>query len=234
MNSLEKARRFLARKTATLALTILPLAAVAMPAQAASVNFLSFNTGACLVGQSAGTSNLSTTGSCVASSGTGGNSGANALSLSGNGQATSEGGGVGLVFGSSGSATGSFTGNLPVSWDFTVSSDASAIFYNLSISAFTDSVGGSGGSVFATSTGSVASGTRVIGSSALFLFPDTLSWSIDLTVSTSTGTSLNVDIPVGSTIDVNPNVASTPEPASFALLGLGTLALGLIRRRKTA
>jgi hypothetical protein len=222
VNSLERAKLFLAKKASRLALAVLPLAAIAVPAHAGS-----FSAGGCGL--------MTGSGSCTVSqaSSTGGNSQANWLQMFGSGWAQSSGGWMAEFF-ASGGASGSLSGNVPVSWDFSVNNvldptvDWSVdfeVFYNMSgsqsIQTAEFSQSGSGSTPFSAS----GSGLLSLPNGAMLN-----GYSMDLF--TSSSGAFTVDIPENLTMDLNP-ASGVPEPSTILLVSAGGAAL-LWRRRKKA
>lgn len=235
MTSLDRAKRFLAGKTAKLALAAVPLA-LAVPAAFGQVTF---NTdGTCAFSGSFG-------GSCaVQSVSPGGNAAANEISLFGNGSTN-----VGLDFSYSGSASGFLqnTAALPVDWNFSLfnlttqlpvggNSVGTSANITLTFTIFENS----GSSVSAVENlGTLGIGTYT-GSDTLNVAPGFVSgYSIELN-GASGSSAYTINIPGGATLDLNGAVSTaTPEPSSADLAGAGVAGaflFGLLRRfrRRTA
>ena len=152
----------------------------------------------------------------------------------------SNGSGSFLDFGNSGSgfASGSTVGGtIPVSWLLSVSgssldTDPVNFFFSIGLNWMV-SGGASSGSFYALSGSWIAPGTYS-GSGTISLPASTLlGWDASLYTSNSGGTAYSINIPGGSTVDLNPGSA-TPEPGSILLMGAGGVAMLLVRRRKQA
>jgi len=249
MTSVERARRFIQARGKAIAITIVPLAAIAIAATqpARAANVLVFGSGGCNVTQTGVLAEPIS--DCSATPIPGFQNNANGVKLTGDAEVGIFSGGFGsMTFEISGLANGGVPqGILPVSWDFTVglhqqvaASEAGgdlsySLLYQLNSGSF--SRGESGGLSFDTSCGDLTcahvTGTDYIGADGPIL-----SYDISLTVSGyfNPGSFLQVNIP-GNSVDLNPQAAQseTPEPASMALgLGglLGLAFAGFRRRRK--
>jgi hypothetical protein len=224
MDSLERAKQFLAGKASKLAMAALPLAALAVtvPAKAGTI----LDTTQCYTYSQSG-------GSCatVQAGPTGGNSQANWIQLYGQGSAFGSSGSYSLEFSPSGGyASGSFTASsIPVSWDFFVYSSGTQVNYELifafqELNYYTYDMSGS-------TTGS-SGGTEVTGSNFINVPSggNATGWNIDLSFYSSSP--FSVVVPSGSTADINP-ASATPEPATLLMTAAGG-ALLLLRRKKRA
>jgi len=235
MTSLDRAKRFLAAKTAKIALAAVPLA-LAVPASFGQVS-LTFNTGTCTV--SAGFP--ATSGSCALQqfSAIGGNSSANWLDLY---TTTNIGPGNGsILLNANGTASGGMTSGetLPVSWDFSFSQIptqggnlTSVSPMDVQISFFINGTTASGS--FFQDLGNVGLG-ETTGSGFLtmptFTGTDTISsYSIQFNA-TNVPSNFRLSIPQGTSLDLNDVASATPEPSTFVLGGAGMGLLGLMRRR---
>ncbi|MCU1326388.1 MAG: hypothetical protein JWN34_1758 [Bryobacterales bacterium] len=256
MDSLQRARTFIAAGAGKLALAIIPLAAAAitaMPAQAGFVQPAQF-AGTCEVSSSNGFAvNVNGSGGFCSADSTstpGANSGANSFSVYGTNRAYSfgaSGSSFGLTYTAalfdsniagdassiaSGPQATVATGSVPLAWDFTLTgSDPQAeIRYSLSFTT-----GGITYSPFGE-YGVAVSGQRVSGS-GLFTGFDGFGPSVFVTFSASTDTGasggqyLDVDVPGGQTLDFNVATAEAPEPASLFLI-VPALGMLFIRRKK--
>lgn len=202
--------------------------ACAAPGFALRITPNEFTPGACSDGF-----NPSITCSFVSTGAAGGDASWNSLGLSA--QPYTSGSGDG---GPQASFLGNFTMNnsfnsdvLPVKWDFSVDplfladSQGTPFTWNFSLIADTTTL-------FSTS-GSGNLGDRVTGSGATsVLSGHYTSLSVNLNVSSASTFVLNV--PAGSTLDINPASTATPEPGTVILGGTALLGLaGIIRRRRT-
>ncbi|MBV8729482.1 MAG: PEP-CTERM sorting domain-containing protein [Acidobacteriia bacterium] len=232
MDLLTRAKAFLKGKASKIALTVVPLAALtvaAPPSKAAIVSGVTFEPGGCMV-------NPGTFATCseFQTSPTGGDPGANWISVA-SGTITSQLGMVGVT--ASGNASGSIATptNIPVSWDFktTTSSSSGSGNYDVLFTIFNSAnqpflFTQSGSFNFGTNVETKGSGviSGVSGSIAHYL--------INLQASVPVG-SFMLQIPGGSTLDLNPSpTVPTPEPSTLLLTGAGIAALLLRRKKKTA
>lgn len=153
---------------------------------------------------------------------------------------------AGLIVSGNGSGTLATATTIPVSWDFTVTGGAGCpvpteptncddITWALSVNITT-----SGGAVNLTKTGSlgdVADNTLVEGNSMMTIPAGTFTgepqWDVVLTVGgVFADTPIEVTVPTGTTIDLNPVQSTVPEPGTVALLSLGIGALVFRKFRK--
>src|ERR1700733_472445 len=203
MNSLERAKHFLAQKASRLALAVVPLAAVAIsstPAKAAAM-LTSFN---CDVTTGSGSCGIEL------SDVSGGNIHLNSAYLSTSGSVIlSSSGSLDLIRGSeSGSVNGgTLTGTVPVSWDFAlitkpVTPDPT-VDWTITFTLY-ESGGGtvvfsrSGSKATSTGSGSVVSGTGNIPGPA---GAKIVGYTIALDTNSVNGNDYEINIPVGSTLD---------------------------------
>jgi hypothetical protein len=252
MTSIERARRFIQARGKAIALTIVPLAAIAIaasqPARAATV--LVFNSGGC---------NVTSTGvlaepvsECYATPIPGFQNNANGVKLTGSGNVSVVSGGFGSVtFEISGTANGGVPGPLgvlPVSWDFTVAqlqgeqnlpaaSQSGSLSYSLNYSLNSGSFSRteSGSLSFDDSSCFIAACSHIMGTDTIGVDGPVFGYDISLTIqgTFSQGSVLFLSIP-GNSVDLNPT-AGTPEPASMALGLSGLLGIafaGFRRGRK--
>jgi hypothetical protein len=237
MNSLDRAKRFLAAKTAKLAMVAVPLA-MAVPA---AFGQISFSTAAgCTVTAGVGTCGVEQLSS------TGGNPLANWVDIFTNQAVTPSNGSISFL--TSGSATGIVNSGeiFPVSWDFSLSQQQTQLPGNQSglttVAPFDVSLNwflntDSGTFSFTQDLGNLSIGTYI--GSATFApnlasgsTASLSSYEIQMSITNDTNF-IQVSVPQGTSIDLNSSTA-TPEPGTFALLG-GTGMLGLLwrfRRRK--
>lgn len=230
MNLLERAKGYVAAKASKIALTVVPLAAlaaIAVPAHAVSVSGATFSPTSCVVSVGSG--------SCSddQASAIGGNTSANWLELFTNGVVFPGGINEEVQLSVSGSASGFFSSgqNIPVAWDFFISGPSGgSVNWDVLFQVFTRS---GSFSVDPSNTANIPNGgapTEVNGSSSLFVGSSSITgYGIQLTVTDPNFDSYGVSVPGGGTIDFNPS--SVPEPSSIALAVSGILGL-LVRRRK--
>jgi hypothetical protein len=242
VNSFERARRFIAGKATKLALAVIPIAAITVialpPAQASGIILDPGGDDACylLVGLS---------GSCSVSQAgeVGGDPNANWIQVSSPALTPFDGS---LAVGVFGTANGgpAYTGEMiPVSWDFTVDNpdditDGGAVTWYLDLGIYGNSGCGSGGvcETDALDSGTAAIGSEVTGTDfiAVTAGGEVDGYTIQLDVTDNADDPFTVTVPLGGTIDLNPQSAPVaPEPASFLLAGAGG-ALLLLRRKKKA
>lgn len=245
MNSLERARKFIAGKSAKLALSVVPLAAIAFSAipsaQAGAITPITFSSGSCNVGSGSGV--------CVAAQNANPGTDVNSpwVQVFSSGAITPDSNKA-ISLSGGGSATGSTTTGevIPISWDFFINSGSSSgsVFYALNIG-----LGGSGGGFAGTQT-TAAIGSEVTGSTMITIASggsvDDFSFSLEIFgngfpsqqpagfSSVIAEPPFSLTIPGGSTLDFNPGVASpsTPEPASLLLVGAGGVLLFLKKRKR--
>jgi hypothetical protein len=232
MNSLERAKRFLARKASRLALAVVPLAAVAISSSPAKANAV-LTSDDCSVTVGSGSCGIELSGT------PGGNNHLNSAFLSTSGSTVlSVGGVVDFSGGSpSGGASGSYNGKVPVAWDFdivTTTATNRVVAYTI-----TFTLNGSGGAVVAsfTTSGSATSssgGTAVSGTANIptpGASTPIFGYTITLDTDNGNGKAYGIEIPADSTLDLNP-LTSTPEPSTLLLTIPGVGALLLLRRKK--
>jgi hypothetical protein len=232
MNSLERAKHFLARKASRLALAVVPLAAVAVSTPSAKAAAILNNSGGCDV--------TTGTGSCgIDIFSSGGNNHLNVASLFTSGAAVASGSALDFSGGltSGGANGGTLNGKVPVSWDFDIIQAATSRTVDWTI---TFTLYGSGGSVVSTfsKSGSAASssgsGTLVAGSGNLPSPSGSNIYGYSITLDTETASgkgSYSINIPADASLDLNPDT-STPEPSTLLLTIPGIGALLLLRRKK--
>jgi hypothetical protein len=234
LNLLERAKGYVAAKASKIALTVVPLAALAIsavPAHATVATGVSFSPSSCFVAQGSG--------SCTddQANPVGGNPSANWLELFTTGAVTPLGEGDQVILSASGSASGLFLTdqNIPVSWNFLIDGPSGGtVNWDILFQVFTNSGSFSvdpGGSADIPSGGP---STVITGSGSLFVGASTVTgYGIQLTVSDPGFDSYSVTVPGGGTIDFNTNTQSTvPEPSSIALAVSGLLGLLVSRRKK--
>jgi hypothetical protein len=237
MNSLERAKRFLAEKTSRLALAVIPLAALAASAVPAHASVV-FN-----VGSGGGNGNCSASvspvgsGSCSSfvQGAIGGNGAANWIAIGGTGSLIYPSGGS-IGFGiSGGGASGSLgPGTIPVSWDFTLnSSSAGTIDWSL---YFYVSFYGGGSDSFFLNGFTRLNGTSSVEVEGTGTIPIGRSGNVDgygisfFSDSYGSFIAYSVDIPMGTSLDLNAGTAA-PEPATLLLVP-GAGAVLFLRRKK--
>jgi len=249
MNSLDRARRFLANKATKLALTAVPLAAlttiVAPPARAGAIDTFgatasaTFSVGTCGVVPTFGSGSCSGGQTAAA----GGDPNANWIDFSSTTTLFPNTGGT-LKVAITGTGTGSVAANavIPVSWDFIVSSNntespstsdgINALSENDTANATVTFNIMDGGSTdtFTKSIDNILYGTEVPGSGSITVSGGSVTgYSISLEVD-GINQNFDVTIPGGKTLSLNP--AGAPEPASGLLGGLGLLGAFLLKRRR--
>jgi hypothetical protein len=227
MDSLERAKRFLTRKGSRLALTVLPLAALAIAAPAAK----------------AATTTLISGSNCVVSTGTGacataqeaaigGNTGLNWVGLFTSGGVSSSGGQLMLT--ATGGVTGSeaflASGNVPVAWDFNILplSVDPTVDWTLT---FQINFSGGGSSTFTTSANS-ATGDTIQGSGSISTSGGTVD-GYSISLHAGGPSDFQIDIPNATTLDLNPPLSAVPEPSSLLVISVAG-ALMILRRKKRA
>jgi hypothetical protein len=240
MTLMERARRFMGAKSHALALTAVPLAAlvlVAAPAKASTIDTLTFNTGSCVVNTQGAVTFGS--GSCGSSLNPSQNS-ANGVKLFGDAFVISSSGGTsGLSFDLIGTINGTYSGSLPLSWDFDViTSSPNALSYSLDFffSGGASNISAGGCVANCITAGPAGTSTyHISGSDTLAISGAVSDYEILLSITQdlSPGDTLELNVPNHS-VDINAASVSAPEPASFgiAATGLGALLLNRLRRRK--
>jgi hypothetical protein len=233
MSSLDRAKKFLASKARILALAVVPLAAVTDVAQAAP---LTFSSSGCSV-NSLNNGQVASGSFCEVNLGTGGVDGINSIAVFGGGFVNFspfEGSNYGIEFSATGSGDGgeSPSGILPLAWDFSIGDAFNTTNLNWYLQ-FIFWGAGSGSYFYATSgsgTGQFKGSTVMeIASSGINAWNVSLQITGDVTEVLSGG-GFAVDIPPGTTLDVNPVGDAVPEPSSL-LLALPAGAFLLVRRR---
>ncbi len=243
MTSIERARQFIQNKGRTIALTLVPLASLAvvsLPAKAGpitpAVASLVFDATTCTPTAHGGS--LSSGGSCLVSQLAPAN-GITGVALSGNGSVTSgiSGGTISMEFSASGGANGaSFVGgSFPLHYDVVVTdTDSDTLTYSLTLSFLT----GVGTVPLAPITGTIPAGGGTLSGSPAPTLPPTPAvsgYSVDFVVSDSEApadATLSVNVPAGQSIDVG--AIGAPEPATFPLVASAIAGLMWWRRRKKA
>jgi len=222
MNSLDRAKHFLAQKASRLALTVVPLAALAIASPPARANVVLSSGDNCVVNGS---------GSCATSqqSATGGNPGINWIGMTGSGAPSLvSGSGYFLGFSASGSASGSLAaGTIPVSWDFNINAATDPtvnwrVFYELLLP--------SGGFANFTTSGSAATGKTVEGDGSI-RFPGGTVDSYIIQLTATSADPFTITIPGSATLDLNPS--PVPEPSSLLMISAAG-AWMILRRKKRA
>jgi hypothetical protein len=230
--SLERAKRFIAQKAHKLALAAVPLAALA-------VSMVPAHAGSLTPGTCNAFTNTSGSGVCFyGAAGVGGSVGdVTWMQMAGSGFTTS--GGF-LDFGNSGSGVGTGTiaaETIPVSWLLSVSGSnlaADPVSFFLQIGVLISVSGGATNEFSFFQSGSWSTAGNQSGSGT-FAVPSGSIVGWDMTLSTSDSTSAySINIPGGSTVDLNPASTATPEPGSILLMGAGGAAMLFLRRRKKA
>jgi MYXO-CTERM domain-containing protein len=154
------------------------------------------------------------------------------ISISGFAKATVDTGSTqtfGLQFIASGSISGGQAVDVPLSWDFTdelLSGAAENLSYDLQVMI--------NGNLLFNKSGAPSGGT-ITSSTTLSLPADATSYSVSLLIdgtAAGAGSALTATIPSGSSIDVQAQNASTPEPSTLALAASALGSLFWWRRRK--
>ena len=232
MSSLDRAKKFLQNKTRTLALTVVPFAALIALTPPAKASALSFDPSTPTLTQTApsgvfNTSNLSSVALGVLN-------GVSGVAGSGNGTLTNGvSGSWTMTFDLSGTAnSGSFFAPIPVDWLFNFTSSTSSLAWALSLklNGTTVALVPSPDAV----SGVLTTGTQQIAGAALIpVFAGQInSYDLQLQITTQGATqgTFTLNIPAGSTLDINP-VSSTPEPSAF-FLAAPVLGLLLLKSRR--
>jgi PEP-CTERM motif len=233
MNSLERAKRFVAEKASRLALTVVPLAALAVsavPAKAATLN-----PSTCTAFATSGSASCST----IQVNPVGQNPQLNWIAFGGSGSAPFGGS---INFGISGGTAdgGSISaGTVPVSWDFFIdpvmvtlkpgplvtSVEVSwSVFFNLNL----DNTSFPSFSM----SGSAPLGSEVTGSGLISVSGGSVN-GYTMSLSTSSSLSYSVSVPLLTSVDLNPGTpAGVPEPSTLLLMIPGLAGALILRRRK--
>jgi PEP-CTERM motif len=227
VTSVERAKKFMQSKSRTIAMVAVPLASlvtVAIPAKAGVV----VNSFGCFVGSSGGNA---FSGSCATSPFPSGSNNFTGVSIFGSGSSFLFSGGslVDISFNVSGSAigdTGPSGGLIPVTWNFNVNTIGEGqAFWTIDIPTFGFFQSGS------------TFGGNVSGSGSFFVsgsYNDVFIAFVDVNQFASGSGELDLLVPAGLTVDINPAQSGVPEPGTFGLLGGALGGLALLRRRKKA
>lgn len=129
-----------------------------------------------------------------------------------------------LVTGGSGPTEYLPSGPIPDSWDFIVNSDSASPIY---WSVFFQVGFSSGNYPSTTDTGVAAPGTEVTGFDLITFDGGGNVVYYNITIQLSSSSPFSVEVPDGSTLDLNP----VPEPGSLGLIAAGATAL-MVRRKK--
>jgi hypothetical protein len=247
MTSMERAKRFLSQKSRAIAVTIVPLAGLAIsqtPAMASAAPLTALTPGTCSVTPTS-TYGASVSGDCTDVQ----ESAPDSTGLLGIKMYTTNssfapnpitatafsGGTFAMDISASGGVNGAvFAGTIPVSWDFTLSSsDGGNLAYLLTYTLTGPGVVLNEGNLgnFNVTSGSTISGTDSMTYSGPI---GVTGWAIQLQVQEAaalgTAPSITVNVPTNS-VDFAP-AAATPEPASLFLFGGGLAGLLLRRFRR--
>lgn len=227
MNSLDRAKRFLAAKASKIALAAVPLAVLTVTAPSANAGFTM------AINSQQPCNFIDGTGSCSTTipSATGGDPLGNWIQLATVGLGHPDAFSGSFTLHAGGAATGTLSAGetIPVSWDFTISPTAGSGTANWTVSFALLGVAGHGTSA----SGQVPYGTQVSGTSTITIASaeaNLSTWSVQLAV-TAPNSNYTVDVPGANSLDLNPLVAA-PEPASLALTAAGMLSAFFFRRRK--
>jgi hypothetical protein len=234
LNLLERAKGYVAAKASKIALTVVPLAALAaitVPAHATAVSGVTLIPTSCVVSIGSG--------SCTddQASTIGGNTHANWLELFTTGAVSPGGGNDEVLLFASGSASGLFSSGqtIPVAWDFFINGNSGGtVNWDVLFQVFTSS---GSSSIDPSNTADIPNGgpaTEVQGTSSLFVGASSITgYGLQLTVIGPNSDPYSVTVPGGGTIDFNQSTQSaTPEPSSLALAVSGLLGLLVSRRKK--
>jgi hypothetical protein len=228
MTSVERAKRFLQTGARTLALTVVPLAAVTAVAPSLPGSPLILTPTTCdAIPSGSGTFVITP---CTTTQLATGADGVTGLKLYGTDSTTSMFSGfLALNFTTQGSASGT-AGVVPVSYDFTLSDTFSN---QMSWDVYFD-VDGNLASANGQASG-VSTGGTITGSFSVDLSSIGNAFQYVLHVEAIEGASapndtLTIDIPQNS-VDVNPVTSAVPEPAHLSFLGAAIVSLAWWRRR---
>jgi hypothetical protein len=238
MSSVERAKRFLQNKSRTIALTVVPLASLTGIAAPAHASTLSFTPSTCSANPSGG-GNLIVdpnvpTPSCTTTQLPTGADGVAGLKMYGTAsmQALFDTY-LTINITTGGTATGTGGAVIPVSYDFTLTNTSASlmnwdVYFDVAGDLNDASGSASGMSNGGTITGSFMVDTSTIGSAYEYVL------HVEATDTSALGGDIfTLSVPQNS-IDVNPAPASsTPEPASFSLIGLALAPLAWWKRRRT-
>jgi hypothetical protein len=250
MTSLDRAKRFIAQKSRTIAVSIVPLAALTVAGVPAVAQTLNADGGCTVTGVG---SAQSVSGSCAQANQSSTVGGILGVKVDTTSNASAFGFGVsGGSFGvdiatgiGSTSNFSFFSGTIPLSWDFTASATrGGSLSYQLTYTLFGNFLQGQlpeGGNTLTpiatrTESGGALSGQTVSGTdSVTFGLPVNITgYKIDLRVMDSNPFgSLSVNIPINSLDIAEPVTSATPEPETWGLLGTGIAAMLLGRFRRS-
>jgi hypothetical protein len=215
MTSVDRAKRFLQNKSRSLAMAAIPLAALVTVAMPAKASFSFSNP----LGCSGGTINSNQTGGCSGSLLPTQPNGVNGVSFNGSYTVTavSPGGYTFNLDWSSAVSGGTFTGQIPVTWDFTVTPSDTVTSWDWSLDFVF-------GGAFSVPESGTASGVQHIQGSdfANFTGQTVGSFLLEFSLSqnaTNGNESFTLTIPADTSFDVNA-AAPTPEPSTFVLVAL--------------
>jgi PEP-CTERM motif len=229
MTSVERAQRFLQAKARTIALTVAPLAAVAVAVPSADAAALSFSPSTCSANPSGGGSFVSTPSCNVSQLATGAN-GVAGVKLYGTATLMADFDTyltINITTQGSASGTG---GTIPLSYDFTLSNTSSStmdwdVYFDVAGDLADASGSASGVSTGGTITGGFTVDASNIGNAYEYVL------HVEATDENANGgDTFTLNVPQNS-IDVNPVATATPEPASWSLLGLALGPLAWWKRR---
>ncbi len=238
MTAVERAKRFLKDKSRAIAMTAIPLSALVAISAPAKADIV-FNTGGCQVSATNGT--LSGGSACTLN-GLPASNGITGLKLSGSGTVTApnSGAGITLFFGNSGgTASGAFTGNIPIDFAFSATdSNNNLIDWTLEF-LFNGPSSGSFSVNSSTLGFNPISGSGTVSGSGLISAVNAVansSWFLQLMVNVdnpgtnvANGETLSVTVPTGS-IDIN-GQSAVPEPSTWSMIATAAAGLLFWRRR---
>jgi len=242
MNLLQRAKALIAEKATKIAIAVVPLAALVVFApQAKATTSLTFGTTpSCII-------NAGISGGCAAKQllAQGGLSSTNAIE----GYTTADifsdfSNTIQFTYGSTASGSLASAQNLPVAWDFYVTSPSGGVNWNIVFSltsntscgpcalaappVVTYQVNPSG-----TAPANSSAADHVFGSTTFALPAGVLFSSYQVVFKATSTSSFFINVPQGTSLDFNPVISSpSPEPASLALAAVGLAGI-LFRRRRS-
>jgi hypothetical protein len=226
MTSVERAKRFLQTKACAIALTVVPLASLAVIAPSLHAGVLTFNPSTCdAIPSGSGTFIITP---CTVTQLAIGADGVAGLKMYGTDWTTSESSGfLDLNFTTQGTASGT-GGVIPVAYDFTLSDTFSNTMYWDVYFDVDGNLGSASGHPSGQSTGGTITGEFSVDLSSIGTAYEYV-LHVEAYEDASAGDdTLSIDIPQNS-IDVDP--VSAPEPGTLSLFGSALASLAWWRRR---